>query len=101
MRSAATVALEFDSAKLFYFPTPRIIPENPDVTNGFDMSPYTPLCYIQGTARTFKKNCIIKRFLNFMKKYLNQILGPRLQISLKKDNFYATSKIVNIHGDPF
>ena len=44
MRSAATVALEFDSAKLFYFPTPRIIPENPDVTNGFDMSPYTPPC---------------------------------------------------------
>ena len=45
MRSAATVALEFDSAKLFYFPTPRIIPENPDVTNSFDMSPYTPPWY--------------------------------------------------------
>ena len=42
MRSAATVALEFDSAKLFYFPTPQIISEKPDVTNGFDMSPYTP-----------------------------------------------------------
>ena len=45
MRSAATVALAFDSAKLFYFPTPRIIPENPDVANGFDMSPYTPPCW--------------------------------------------------------
>ena len=52
MRSAATVALEFDSAKLLYFPTLRIIPENPDVTNGFDMSPYTPPWYIL-TLHTF------------------------------------------------
>ena len=47
MRSAATVALEFDPDELFYFATPRIIPENSDVTNGFDMSPYTtPWFYV-------------------------------------------------------
>ena len=41
MRSAATVALEFDPDELFYFATPQIIPENTTSTNGFDMSPYT------------------------------------------------------------
>ena len=43
MRSAAIVALEFDSGELFYFATPRIIPENFDVANGFDVSLYTTL----------------------------------------------------------
>ena len=41
MRSAATVALEFDPNELFYFATPRIIPENSNMTNGFDISSHT------------------------------------------------------------
>ena len=41
MRNAAAVALEFGKDELFYFPTLRIISENYDVTNGFDMSPHT------------------------------------------------------------
>ena len=40
MRSAATVALEIDPDKMFYFATPRIIPENSDVINGFDVPSY-------------------------------------------------------------
>ena len=35
MCSAPAVALEFDPDELFYFATPRIIPENSDMTNGF------------------------------------------------------------------
>ena len=51
LRSAPTVDLKFNLDELFYFATPRIIPENSDVTSGFVMSPYTTPWSIHNCGR--------------------------------------------------